>query len=249
MFELITFELISFGIIAGFVGGFFGVGGGMVLIPLLLFIGFDMKSAIAISIMQMVFTSLFGTFLNYKKNKDFLENGILIGLGGFSGGILSGFIVSNISAFNLQLLFLFIVGFAIYRVGLTKIHESSNKQKHNKYLLLIIGFFIGLIAMSIGVGGSVMLTPILVSFMLYSLKDASSMGLFFVVFSSIAGFISLSYNGHMQYYEGTIVGIASLIGVYFGIKIKNIINLKSYKRFILILYTIIFLSVLYKLFN
>ena len=241
------YELLSFGIIAGFIGGFFGVGGGMVLIPLLLFIGFDMKSAIAISIMQMVFTSLFGTFLNYKKNKDFLNNGILIGIGGFCGGILSGFVVSSISAFSLQILFLFIVGFAIFRVALTKVAESSTTKVHNKYLLLIIGFFIGLIAMSIGVGGSVMLTPILVSFMFYSLKDASSLGLFFVVFSSIAGFISLSYNGHMLYTQGAIVGSASLIGVYFGIKIKNIINIKSYKMYILVMYFIIFLSVLYKL--
>jgi len=244
-----TLELISFGIFAGFIGGFFGVGGGMVLIPLLLFVGFDMKSAIAISIMQMVFTSIFGTFLNYKKNKDFLANGVLIGIGGFAGGILSGFIVSSISAFSLQVLFLFIVGFAIFRVALTKVIESSTKKQHNKYLLLIIGFFIGLIAMSIGVGGSVMLTPILVSFMFYTLKDASSMGLFFVVFSSIAGFISLSINGHMLYFEGTIVGVSSLIGVYFGIKIKNIINLKSYKKYILSMYIIIFSSVLYKLFT
>jgi hypothetical protein len=103
--------------------------------------------------------------------------------------------------------------------------------------------------MSIGVGGSVMLTPILVSFLLYSLKDASSMGLFFVVFSSIAGFISLSYNGHMLYSEGAIVGVASLLGVYFGIKVKNIVNLKSYKNYILTLYSIIFVSVLYKLFT
>jgi len=242
-------ELLGFGIIAGFIGGFFGVGGGMVLIPLLLFIGFDMKSAISISIMQMVFTSLFGTFLNYKKNKDFLENGILIGLGGFAGGILSGFVVSYLSAIYLQLLFLFIVGFAIFKVALTKVIESSQNKKHNKYLLLVIGFFIGLIAMSIGVGGSVMLTPILVSFLLYSLKDASSMGLFFVVFSSIAGFISLSYNGHMLYSEGAIVGLASLVGVYFGIKVKNIVNLKSYKNYILTLYSIIFVSVLYKLFT
>jgi hypothetical protein len=244
-----TIELLSFGIIAGFIGGFFGVGGGMVLIPLLLFIGIDMKSAIAISIMQMVFTSLFGTFLNYKKNKQFLSSGILLGLGGFSGGILSGYIVSSISGFSLQLLFLFIVGFAIYRVALTKVIESSSNKTHNKYLLLVIGFFIGLIAMSIGVGGSVMLTPILVSFMFYSLKDASSMGLFFVVFSSIAGFISLSLHGHMLYNEGFIVGTASLIGVYFGIKFKNFINIKSYKNYILVLYCVIFISVLYKLFT
>ena len=242
-------ELVSFGIIAGFIGGFLGVGGGMVLIPLLLFVGFDMKSAVAISIMQMVFTSLFGTYLNFKKNKEFLGNGLLLGIGGFSGGLLSGFVVSAISGFNLQLLFLFIVGFAIYRVALTKVIDKSNNKTHNKYMLLIIGFFIGLIAMSIGVGGSVMLTPILVSFLLYSLKDASSMGLFFVVFSSIAGFISLSYNGHILYYEGTVVGLSSLVGVFFGIKAKNIINLKSYKTIILFMYILIFLSVLYKLFN
>jgi len=241
--------LLIFGVIAGFIGGFLGVGGGMVLIPLLLFIGFNMKSAISISIMQMVFTSIFGTFLNYQKNKDFFNNGIFIGLGGFAGGILSGFIVSKLSAFALQLLFLFIVGFAIYRVALTKIIESSQNTTHNKYMLLIIGFFIGLIAMSIGVGGSVMLTPILVSYMFYSLRDASSLGLFFVVFSSIAGFISLSYNGHMLYYEGTIVGLSSLIGVFFGIKSKSIIKLKHYKNIILFMYISIFLSVLYKLFN
>ena len=38
----------------------------------------------------------------------------------------------------------------------------------------------------------------------------------------------------MLYNEGTIVGIASLIGVYIGIKVKNIVHLKSYKTLILV---------------
>jgi len=239
--------LIIFGIITGFVSGFFGVGGGMVLIPLLLLYGFDMKSSVAISIMQMVFSSIYGTLLNYKKNKAILKDGMVIGVGGFLGGSLSGVIVPNIDEQYLKYLFLFIVALAIIRVYLTSTEHTKVVKKHDPILLVFVGFIIGMIAMSIGVGGSVMLTPILVGYMFYNLKDATSLGLFFVIFSSIAGFISLSVSGNMLYNEGFMIGIASLIGVYIGIKIKHKIHLKSYKVLILGLYTLIVISLLFKL--
>lgn len=242
------FSLLAiFGIVTGFIAGFFGVGGGMVLIPMLLFAGFSMKSAIAISILQMVYTSIYGSFLNYKKNRSVMKDGFVLGIGGFIGGLLSGVVVSNIDGTYLQYLFLFIVSLAIFRIATTSVLIEKEKKIHNKTSLLLIGFCIGIIAMSIGVGGSVMLTPILVSYMYYNLKDASSLGLFFVVFSSIAGFISLSLSGNMLYFEGSVVGIASLIGVYFGIKIRNATHIVSYKKLILGLYVIILISVIIKL--
>jgi len=239
--------LVILGVITGFVSGFFGVGGGMLLVPMLLLAGFDMKSAVSISIMQMVFSSIYGSFLNHKQNRDILKDGLIIGSGGFLGGLLSGIIVPNADEQYLKYLLLFIVLLAIYRVATTSILISKEIKEHSKVTLILIGFFIGMIAMSIGVGGAVMLTPILVGYMFYNLKDASSLGLFFVIFSSIAGFISLSISGNMLYIDGAIIGIASLIGVYFGIKVKNIVNLKSYKNLILGLYMIILVSLLIKL--
>lgn len=53
------FELAAFGVITGLISGFFGVGGGMILVPLLLVSGYVMKEAVAISIMQMVFSSIY----------------------------------------------------------------------------------------------------------------------------------------------------------------------------------------------
>jgi len=239
--------LVLFGIITGFVSGFFGVGGGMVLIPMLLLYGFDMKSSVAISIMQMVFSSIYGTLLNYKKNKNILKDGMVLGIGGFLGGSLSGIIVPNVDGQYLKYLFLFIILLAIIRVYLTSAEHTKEVKKHDAVALVFVGFIIGMIAMSIGVGGSVMLTPILVGYMFYNLKDATSLGLFFVIFSSMAGFISLSISGNMLYNEGFIVGISSLIGVYIGIKVKNIVHLKSYKVLILALYTLILVSILFKL--
>jgi uncharacterized membrane protein YfcA len=239
--------LIVFGIITGFVSGFFGVGGGMVLVPMLLLYGFDMKSSVAISIMQMVFSSIYGTLLNYKKNKSILKDGIILGIGGFLGGSLSGILVPNIDGQYLKYLFFLIVLLAIVRVYLTPTEQNKNIQKQNIFSLVLIGFIIGLIAMSIGVGGSVMLTPILVGYMFYNLKDATSLGLFFVIFSSLAGFISLSLSGNMLYTEGFLIGVSSLIGVYIGIKVKNIIQLKSYKVLILALYLMIAISIFFKL--
>ncbi len=240
-------ELSILGVITGFVSGFFGVGGGMVLIPMLLFASYDIKQAVSISIMQMVFSSIFGSFLNSKKNKEILRDGLFLGIGGFIGGSLSGLIVSNVSGDILQYLFLLIVILAIIRVSTTPAQHNNVQKESSPKKLITIGLFIGMIAMSIGVGGSVMLTPILAGYLHYNLKHASSLGLFFVIFSSIAGFLSLSLTGQMMYFEGAIVGTASLLGVYLGIYIRNKTHITSYKKLILILYVMILLSVTYKL--
>jgi uncharacterized protein len=233
--------LALLGVFTGITSGFFGIGGGTILVPFLLLYGFDMKTAVAISIMQMVFSSIFGSFINSRKNQTILKDGMVLGIGGFFGGALSGFIVPNIDGQYLKYLFLLVLLFSIYRVAATATDHGKEVKYHSKISLVLIGFLVGMIAMSIGVGGSLILTPILVSFMYYNLKDASSLGLFFVIFSSIAGFLSLSFAGHMPYHEGAIVGIASLIGVYLGIKIKEKVNIKSYKKLILLLYVIVLL--------
>lgn len=243
---MVTFAFL--GIITGFLSGFFGIGGGTILVPMLLLAGLDMKNAVAISIMQMVFSSIYGSFLNLKKNYTILKDGIIIGIGGFIGGSLSGVVVSNVNEDFLKYFFLGVVVFTIYRIATSSTQQTiQTKKEQNKLILISIGFIIGIIAMSIGVGGSIMLTPILAGYMYYNLKDASSLGLFFVIFSSIAGFLSHSISGHMLYFEGALVGVFSLIGVYFGIKVKNLVKMGSYKILTLSMYLMILSVMVYKL--
>ncbi|MBY0539985.1 MAG: sulfite exporter TauE/SafE family protein [Arcobacteraceae bacterium] len=241
-----SLELAIFGIVTGFTSGFFGIGGGTILVPLLLATGFVMKEAVAISIMQMVFSSIYGSFLNAKKAKDVIRDGVVLGIGGSIGGLLSGYFVPNVSNESLQYLFIAILIFTIIRIFYSPAIQTENVQIRNTYILILIGAVIGILAMSIGVGGSILLTPILVGYLRYDLKAATALGLFFVIFSSIAGFISTSYQGQMLFVEGATVGIGSLIGVYFGIKVKDMVKATSYKNYILLLNVVVLAIMLYK---
>jgi uncharacterized membrane protein YfcA len=238
--------LIIAGILTGAISGFFGIGGGTVLVPMLMFIGIGIKEAVGVSIIQMIFSSIYGSYLNFKSKTLDFKDGLVIGFGGSVGALFSGYIVSIVPAFVLELVFLSLVAFAIYKF-MNKTKEIKDKKSiDNRFILFTIGFAIGIIAMSIGVGGSILLTPILVSYLFYDIKKAASLGLFFVIFSSISGFISMFYFGTVNIYYGLIVGISSLIGVFLGIKVKNMMNADSYKKYILYLYIVVFSYTLYE---
>jgi uncharacterized membrane protein YfcA len=163
------------------------------------------------------------------------------------GGFLSGFIVSFFNQEILSAVFIVIVALSIYKIFKSSSYNEISTTSHNPIKLIVIGFFIGLVAMSVGVGGSIMLTPILITYMNYSLKNASSLGLFFVVFSSIAGFISFASHDLLLYKEGFTIGMVSLFGVFLGVKTKSIMNVGSYKNIILFMYISVFMFMIYKI--
>ena len=203
-------ELILVGIFIGAMSGFFGIGGGMILVPILLVLGFDTKDAIGISIIQMVFSSIYGSYLNHKKGSLIVGEGIFVGFGGFIGGYIGGYVTQFISDIVLQFLFMGLLLFSLSRLFFSKHYEDDVETKTlNKALLFTIGLVIGIFSITLGIGGSVILTPLLVGFMHYPIKKAVSAGLFFVAFSSIAGMISRLSTGTIDFANGLVVAMAS----------------------------------------
>lgn len=241
-------ELMLLGASVGLLSGLFGIGGGTILVPLLLLFGYETKIAIGISVVQMVFSSIYGSYLNHKKGTLDILMVFIIGLGGFCGALLSGSITSNFSDKTLEMLFLAFATFALLRLFM-KTPEYGHEKKVHKAVLFVIGFVIGAISMSIGVGGSLILVPILVGFLHIPLKKATSAGLFFVVFSSVSGLISHALHGHIDYESGIIIGLASLAGVYTGIHLKHhILHVAVQRKLLIVLYLFIVLYLLYRIF-
>ena len=240
-------ELIFLGIGVGLLSGFFGIGGGTILIPLLLLLGFGTKEAIGISVVQMVFSSIYGSYLNNKKGSLDVPMVATIGLGGFVGALFSGFITSNVDDKILEMIFLSFAVFALLRMFF-KIEEDRVQKEANKALLFFIGFVIGAISMTVGVGGGLLLVPILVGFLHVELKKAVSAGLFFVVFSSVSGIISHGLSRDIDFESGITIGLASLAGVYIGIFLKDSVENVLQKRLLVGFYLLIVIYLINRIF-
>ena len=228
-------ELFIIGIGVGYIAGFFGIGGGTVVVPIMVAFGYDVKTAIGISVMQMIFSATFGSYLNYKAGLLKLNRGVFLGLGGLVGASFSGIIVSHAPALLLESMLLATFIFSLIKLYFSPNSDGSNAN-NSVFLLFLVGVFVGVFAISIGIGGGVFIAPILVGFLRYELKKAVSMGVFFVMFAAIAGFISLSLNGHISYAEGTFLGLGSLIGAYFGTKKTQHTDKKTLKKWFLVFY-------------
>jgi len=240
--------LIVIGITVGTLSGFFGIGGGMILVPILMLLGIDIKEAIGISIVQMVFSSIYGSYLNYKKGSLVLGEGIWVGVGGFFGGFIGAYFSTLIPSIVLEYLFLMLLIFALYRLFSAKVKDDGEVKTLNSMVLFSVGGIIGIFAISLGVGGSILLTPILAGFLHYPIKKAVSAGLFFVAFSSVAGLISHLSIGHIELEKGLYVATASLLGVYIGIWLKDHVSSSQHKLYLLIMYGVALLILIKKMF-
>lgn len=240
-------ELILLGTGIGVLSGFFGIGGGTILVPALMLIGHQIKDAIGISVIQMVFSSIYGSYLNRKNKTLDVPMGLVIGSGGFIGALLSGFITSNIDDKTLEIIFLSFAIFALMRLFF-KTKQGAVQKDVNKVILFLIGLFLGVLGMVIGVGGSILLVPILVGFLHVELKKAISSGLFFVVFSSVSGLISHSLSREIDFRSGIIIGLASLIGVYVGIHLKDRVDAVLQKKLLVGFYLLIVIYLIQRIF-
>jgi uncharacterized protein len=86
--------ILGMGLAVGFLSGLFGVGGGFLLTPLLIFAGIPPAVAVATSANQMIATSISGFFTYWRRGTvDFRMGGVLIG--GGTAGAIAGIAIFN----------------------------------------------------------------------------------------------------------------------------------------------------------
>lgn len=168
----------------------------------------------------------------------------MIGLGGLLGAGFSGFVLSYLSDVELTAIFLCVsfVFFLKYAFGVKNItHHTKRSVLAKNVILFIAGAFTGVFAISLGIGGGLLIAPILAYFLGYDSKKVVPISLFFVIFASISGMFSFVGSGVIDeevIYKGILVGFASMVGVFIGIKIIENMKITSHYKILLCVYAL-----------
>jgi uncharacterized membrane protein YfcA len=77
---------------------------------------------------------------------------------------------------------------------------------------LVAGFFSGLF----GVGGGIIIVPLLIGFAAYNAKPAMATSLAAILFTAAAAAASHAFAGNVAWKEGALIGLPAVVGAYLG---------------------------------
>ncbi len=161
--------LLTIGLGSGFLAGLLGVGGGMVLVPCLVFIlgkqgvsgDIAIKMAIATAMATILFTSLSSVLAHHRRGavRWRIVRGLVPGIVG--GGLLAGAgAFTAIKGQALGLFFAVFVGYSAWRMLKGAARSASARQDvHGPLGLSAMGGVIGFISGLVGAGGGFLSVP------------------------------------------------------------------------------------------
>jgi uncharacterized membrane protein YfcA len=104
-----------FGILVGLFASFTGLGGGLLMVPLLIFLGFSAQNAVGTSFMGIFVISVSALFAHGRLAHVDYKTGILLGLGGIIGAQIGARLLDYVSTASFKKIFAgLLLAFAIY---------------------------------------------------------------------------------------------------------------------------------------
>lgn len=241
--------LVTIGLTAGSVGALIGLGGGIIVVPALLFFGtytnliaeMSPQEAVGTSLLIMIFTGLSSTLAYIKHKTVDYKSGVIFFLGSGPGGILGAWANKflDVQAFNIYFgIFIVLVSILLMVRGKLKplslnsekgIHMSFTDPQGKEYTYgyrplvgISIAFFVGFTSGIFGIGGGSLMVPAMILLFLFPPHVAVATSMFMIFLSAI-----LSSSTHILLGNVNWLYAAALIpGAWLGAKLGAFLNTK-----------------------
>jgi hypothetical protein len=219
--------LIAAGAIVGFFSGLLGIGGGILMFPLLLYLpplfGLDpvgVKNITGLTMIQGFFASLVAMFFYNKHNlvnkSLVLTLGLSLFMSSLTGSFLSKMVPDKPLLFTFgALAFIASVMMLIPR-SYGKDELTEEKVTFHKPTAIIIGVSIGFLIGMVGQGGAFIIIPILLYVLKIPLRVALGSTLAIGLFSSSAGLIGKVATGQVPFHMAAALLVGAMPSARFG---------------------------------
>lgn len=97
--------MVAFGILVGIGASFSGLGGGFLMVPLLLLVGYTAQKAVGTSFLAILVISISALVVHNKLANVDYRAGILLGMGGIIGAQVGARLVEHVSTANFKKIF------------------------------------------------------------------------------------------------------------------------------------------------
>lgn len=210
--------LLLSGLAAGLLAGVLGIGGGVLLVPLLVGFGYPPVQAVGTSTLAILIIAVGGTLQNLRSGSLRLNSILALGLPSVVTAQLGAFCASQVWEPILLFSFGLLLWVTIYLVDLRKklARSQSRSMLRPKQNLgvarLVTGSLSGFLAGFFGVGGGVVLVPLQILLVGESMKVAIQTSLGVIVITALSALIGHAIANNVLLVEGFLVGLGGFIG-------------------------------------
>ncbi|MEX6053160.1 sulfite exporter TauE/SafE family protein [Mammaliicoccus sciuri] len=260
--------LIIIGVSSAILGALVGIGGGIIIVPSLVYFGIDHQllsgmtpqRAIGTSSVILITTGLTAT-LGYLKTKQVdVKNGLIFLVGIIPGALLGAYLSKyfTLDSFNLYfgifLIFISIVLMIRNHVKPIKYFQQEKYLKsftdrygeHHKYgvppfVAIVSSFIVGVTTGLFGIGGGALMTPLMIIVFRFPPHVAVGTSMMMIFISSLSSSVSHIVQGNVLWVHAIVLIISSYFGAKIGVRINS--RMKSDTVVLILRFTMLILGI------
>jgi len=205
------------GLVAGFLSGYLGIGGGVILVPAMtILLHLPQHRAHGTSLAAVLLIAASGAHAYSKAGYVHWGAAGWLVVGVIAGAIVGAKLAGGLPAARLRQIFgIFLVAISIYMV--TKSALAWNPTNHAEVAVpvgavIAVGLLAGLMSGILGIGGGVLVIPAMVLLLGVSQKIAQGISLVVIIPASVSGALVYARRGDVDSFLALLIGLGGLLG-------------------------------------